>query len=114
MTNAELLPCVEIEPEVPARACVIWLHGLGADGHDFEPLVPHMKLPHVRFVFPNAPAIPITIPTVTMMPTDQIKPVSQVLRPSPSSVSVTPCFQPMTIRPARSRRRMTARPRTWS
>ena len=46
------------------------------------------------------PAIPITTPTARMIPTDQMRPVSQVLRPSPSSVSVTPCFQPMTIRPA--------------
>ncbi|HMV39655.1 MAG TPA: carboxylesterase, partial [Plasticicumulans sp.] len=37
---SELLPTVEIEPAVPATATVIWLHGLGADGHDFEPVVP--------------------------------------------------------------------------
>jgi len=53
-----LLPCVEIEPLVPARASVIWLHGLGADGHDFEPLVPELRLPTslgVRFLLPHAP-----------------------------------------------------------
>jgi phospholipase/carboxylesterase len=53
-----------IEPESPARAAVIWLHGLGADGHDFEPIVPELGLPDhhgVRFVFPHAPVRPITI-----------------------------------------------------
>jgi phospholipase/carboxylesterase len=63
-----LLPCVEALARVPATASVIWLHGLGADGHDFEPLVPHLKLPHARFVFPNAPAIPITINGGFVMP----------------------------------------------
>ncbi|MBK7824955.1 alpha/beta fold hydrolase [Nannocystis sp.] len=63
-----LLPCVEAQARVPATASVIWLHGLGADGHDFEPLVPHLKLPYARFVFPNAPAIPITINGGFVMP----------------------------------------------
>jgi len=41
---------------------VIWLHGLGADGHDFEPIVPELRLPKpVRFVFPHAPIRPVTI-----------------------------------------------------
>jgi len=41
---------------------VIWLHGLGADGHDFEPIVPELRLPRaVRFVFPHAPVRPVTI-----------------------------------------------------
>jgi phospholipase/carboxylesterase len=41
---------------------VIWLHGLGADGHDFEPIVPELRLPKpVRFVFPHAPVRPVTI-----------------------------------------------------
>ena len=56
-----LLPCVEVEARTPASASVVWMHGLGADGHDFESIVPHLRLPHVRFVFPNAPAIPVTI-----------------------------------------------------
>ena len=61
-----LLPCIEIEPTAarPADAAVIWLHGLGADGHDFAPIVPELKLPAslaVRFVFPHAPTIPVTI-----------------------------------------------------
>lgn len=48
----------------PPDSAVIWLHGLGADGHDFEPIVPELKLPaelNVRFVFPHAPMIPVTI-----------------------------------------------------
>jgi len=43
---------------------VIWLHGLGADGHDFEPIVPELDLPdalRVRFIFPHAPMQPVTI-----------------------------------------------------
>jgi phospholipase/carboxylesterase len=45
-------------------AAVIWLHGLGADGHDFEPVVPELRLPvalQVRFVFPHAPVRPVTL-----------------------------------------------------
>jgi len=56
---------VELEPESGAAdAAVIWLHGLGADGHDFVPVVPELKLPAghgIRFVFPHAPSIPVTI-----------------------------------------------------
>jgi phospholipase/carboxylesterase len=55
---------VVIEPPEPADASVIWLHGLGADGHDFEPIVPHLgehNTRHIRFVFPHAPQIPVTI-----------------------------------------------------
>jgi phospholipase/carboxylesterase len=63
-----LLPCVEVEARTPASASVIWMHGLGADGHDFESIVPHLRLPHVRFVFPNAPAIPVTINGGYVMP----------------------------------------------
>jgi phospholipase/carboxylesterase len=47
-----------------AQASVIWLHGLGADGRDFEPLVPQLRIPKwlpVRFVFPQAPVRPVTI-----------------------------------------------------
>jgi phospholipase/carboxylesterase len=45
-----------------ARHSVIWLHGLGADGHDFEPLVPVLRLPPtVRFIFPHAPERPVTL-----------------------------------------------------
>lgn len=45
-------------------ACVIWLHGLGANGHDFEPIVPELGLPKdsaIRFIFPHAPQIPVTV-----------------------------------------------------
>jgi phospholipase/carboxylesterase len=59
-----LLPAVEIDPPGSPRASVIWLHGLGADGHDFEPIVPELRLPRealVRFVFPHAPMRPVTI-----------------------------------------------------
>ncbi len=59
-----MLDCVEIEPEAPAGASVLWLHGLGADGHDFVPIVPLLGLPpelRVRFVFPHAPRMPVTI-----------------------------------------------------
>ena len=48
----------------PPDSCVIWLHGLGADGHDFEPIVPELKLKpelNIRFIFPHAPMIPVTI-----------------------------------------------------
>ncbi len=47
-----------------ADSCVIWLHGLGADGHDFEPIVPELHLPsalNIRFLFPHASMIPVTI-----------------------------------------------------
>ena len=60
----ELLDCVEVEPRGEARYSVIWLHGLGADGHDFEPIVPELRLPfqdQVRFIFPHAPMRAITI-----------------------------------------------------
>ena len=55
---------IVLEPQAgPARACVIWLHGLGADGHDFVPIVPELGLEDagVRFVFPHAPMRPVTI-----------------------------------------------------
>lgn len=66
-----LLPCIVKEPTSPANAAVIWLHGLGADGNDFVPIIPELKLPAelaVRFVFPNAPSIPITINNGYVMP----------------------------------------------
>lgn len=57
-------PPVEIVTASPVTAAVIWLHGLGADGHDFVPLVPALGLPAgqgIRFVFPHAPMRPVTI-----------------------------------------------------
>ncbi len=55
---------VEIEPLGTARSTVIWMHGLGADAHDFEPIVPELRLRQesgIRFVFPNAPVRSVTI-----------------------------------------------------
>ena len=60
----DLPECVEIETGASPTASIIWLHGLGADGHDFEPIVPELKLPSslpVRFVFPHAPLRPVTL-----------------------------------------------------
>jgi phospholipase/carboxylesterase len=57
----EILPAVEAGPETDAEGSVVWLHGLGADGHDFEGLVPLLRLPRVRFVFPHAPMRGVTI-----------------------------------------------------
>jgi phospholipase/carboxylesterase len=68
---SELLKCVEIEPAGDATATVIWLHGLGASGNDFEPIVPELQLPaglDVRFVFPHAPQIPVTVNGGMVMP----------------------------------------------
>lgn len=59
-----LLSCIEINPSAQAIGTVIWLHGLGADGNDFVPIVPELHLPSsipIRFVFPNAPLRPVTI-----------------------------------------------------
>ena len=53
-----------IEARDKHKASVIWLHGLGADGHDFEAIVPDLGLPNelgIRFIFPNAPIRPVTI-----------------------------------------------------
>ncbi|ALO47054.1 alpha/beta hydrolase [Pseudohongiella spirulinae] len=67
------LPAIvrETRKDVPADAAVIWLHGLGADGHDFAPIVPELRLPAqmaVRFIFPHAPSIPVTINQGYVMP----------------------------------------------
>src|SRR5688572_29829263 len=56
------MEAVEIETGPNPGTTVIWLHGLGADGHDFEPIVPELRLTKpVRFVFPHAPVRPVTI-----------------------------------------------------
>lgn len=65
------LPAVVIEPSQNAQSSVIWLHGLGADGHDFEPIVPELNLSvrlGVRFIFPHAPSRPVTINGGIVMP----------------------------------------------
>lgn len=64
MKTHETPAAVIVEPAQPANAVVIWLHGLGADGHDFVPIVPELTLPaglHVRFIFPHAPVRPVTL-----------------------------------------------------
>jgi phospholipase/carboxylesterase len=57
-----MLDAIEVTTGDAPRLAVIWLHGLGADGHDFEPIVPELKVSvPVRFVFPHAPVRPVTI-----------------------------------------------------
>ena len=59
-----MLEAIQIETGSVPRGAVIWMHGLGADGHDFEPIVPELDLdgtPPLRFVFPHAPLRPVTI-----------------------------------------------------
>lgn len=66
-----LLPRVELESAPKPTAAVIWLHGLGADGHDFAGLVPELDLsncPPIRFVFPHAPSMPVTVNGGYVMP----------------------------------------------
>ena len=60
---AELLDAIEIETGKNPSASVIWMHGLGADGNDFAPIIPALPLPKtaIRFVFPHAPVQPVTI-----------------------------------------------------
>ena len=61
MSNAGL-ECVVVETGTAPLLSVVWLHGLGADGHNFQPIVPELRLPFAaRFVFPHAPVRPITI-----------------------------------------------------
>jgi len=62
--NSKQLSIVEIQPDAEHKYSVIWLHGLGADGHDFEGLVPELHLTaeaNIHFIFPNAPVQPVTI-----------------------------------------------------
>lgn len=66
-----LLPRIEIESAPHPTAAVIWLHGLGADGNDFAALVPELDLrqcPPIRFVFPHAPKMPVTLNGGYVMP----------------------------------------------
>ena len=65
------LEYIELETSPNPTASVIWLHGLGASGHDFEPVVPELGLPEdaaIRFIFPHAPNIPVTINGGMTMP----------------------------------------------
>jgi phospholipase/carboxylesterase len=68
---SDLLPCIEIETAPNPQASVIWLHGLGADGNDFASIVPQLDLTGclpIRFVFPSAPSMPVTINGGYVMP----------------------------------------------
>jgi phospholipase/carboxylesterase len=68
--TADLLPAVVLEPEGDVTASVIFLHGLGADGHDFEPVIPLLGLPALgaRVVLPHAPSMPVSINGGFVMP----------------------------------------------
>jgi phospholipase/carboxylesterase len=62
--DTPLLERIEVATGAAPSASVIWMHGLGADGHDFEPIVPELGLPaalQVRFIFPHAPVRPVTL-----------------------------------------------------
>lgn len=62
--NDKYLPCIEIESSTTTHASIIWLHGLGADGNDFVPIVSELQIPStigLRFIFPHAPMQPVTI-----------------------------------------------------
>lgn len=66
-----LLPAAEIETNSNPEYSLIWLHGLGADGNDFSPLIPQLHLPaelRIRFIFPHAPEIPVTVNGGYVMP----------------------------------------------
>lgn len=65
------LQYIELETASEPTGAVIWLHGLGANGHDFESVVPELGLPEgaaVRFIFPHAPELPVTINGGIRMP----------------------------------------------
>jgi phospholipase/carboxylesterase len=69
--NSKCLDAVEINPAASATACIIWLHGLGADGHDFAPLIPQLDIVDtlgVRVVLPHAPQRAVTINGGMQMP----------------------------------------------
>jgi phospholipase/carboxylesterase len=66
-----LLPAIELETGPKPNSAVIWLHGLGADGNDFAPIVAQLRLPTTmatRFIFPHAPAMPVTVNGGLIMP----------------------------------------------
>jgi phospholipase/carboxylesterase len=71
MSDHSLLDCIEVTTNENPTAAVIWMHGLGADGSDFVPIVRELDLtgcPGIRFVFPNADSIPVTINGGYVMP----------------------------------------------
>lgn len=70
-SRPDLLPAIEVISGNHPRYAVIWLHGLGADGSDFAPVVPELRLedsPGVRFIFPHAPEMPVTCNGGYIMP----------------------------------------------
>ena len=71
MSDHSLLDCIEVTTDEHPTAAVIWMHGLGADGSDFVPIVRELNLtacPGMRFIFPNADSIPVTINGGYVMP----------------------------------------------
>jgi phospholipase/carboxylesterase len=71
MSDHAYLDCIEVTTNENPTAAVIWMHGLGADGSDFVPIVRELNLsgcPGIRFVFPNADSIPVTINGGYVMP----------------------------------------------
>ena len=69
--NSPLLKTLQVETAPNPTFAVIWMHGLGADGHDFEPIVRELDLagcPPIRFIFPFAPTMPVTINNGAVMP----------------------------------------------
>lgn len=67
----DLLPAIRQETAPNPDSSIIWLHGLGASGYDFAPIVPELQLPEdlaVRFIFPHAPRIPVTVNGGFVMP----------------------------------------------
>ena len=72
----DLLPHIQIDTGPTPQVAVIWLHGLGADGNDFAALVPELRLgncPPIRFIFPHAPSMPVTINGGYVMPASAIR-----------------------------------------
>ncbi len=66
-----MLPCIELETAPNPTCSVIWLHGLGADGNDFVSIIPELHLPEnpaIRFIFPSAPSMPVTVNGGYVMP----------------------------------------------
>src|SRR5699024_28050 len=62
--SSTTLECIEIETQEKPEYAIIWLHGLGADGNDFVPVIPELQpdqLPAIRFLFPHAPTRPVTV-----------------------------------------------------
>lgn len=71
MSNQNALPYLKIETHKQPKYAVVWLHGLGADGYDFVPVVKELEqlgIPPIRFIFPHAPEIPVSINSGYVMP----------------------------------------------